>query len=385
MKILFNRRNILEAVSPLLCAVSTKDTLASIKGILIEAKVPDTCTLTTFDLEKGVQITVHTPVEEGGSFIVNAQKFNQTLKVMDGEQVSLTVDDSLTATIEAGKSNHKMNALRGSDFPEIPHLPEDRGFVMKQGVLKKMLAKVMFSMGVNDQRPVLNGCFFKVADQNLLLVSCDSYRMAKCSISTEMENMNTQGSPMNFSFILPHETVNELFRMLRDEEEEDIRLCMTRRTIMMTMGDLIFFSRLIDGEYIEYDAFIMKNHKIMVDVDRVSLLSALERAAVVTEERTAKALRSWVKLSAEGNVLKISSNSTEGSTYEELDVNHEGGDILIAFNNRYLIETLRACTADRVTLEMSSAYNSINIRPTEQKEEEAELFMILPVRMKDSD
>ncbi len=385
MKIIFNRRNILEAVSPLLCAVSTKDTLASIKGILIEAVEPDTCTLTTFDLEKGVQISIHTPVKEGGTFIVNAQKFNQTLKVMDGDEVTLTVDDSLTATIEAGKSNHKMNALRGSDFPEIPHLPEDRGFVMKQGVLKRMLSKVMFAMGVNDQRPVLNGCYFKVVEQNFLLVSCDSYRMAKCAISTEMENMNTRGEPMKFSFILPHETVGELFRMLRDEDEEDIRLCMTRRTIMMKMGDLIFFSRLIDGEYIEYDAFIMKNHKILVDVDRVALLSALERAAVVTEERTAKALRSWVKLTTEENILKVSSNSSEGSTYEELEVNHEGGDILIAFNNRYLIDTLRACTADRVTLEMTSAYNSINIRPTVENEGETELFMLLPVRMKDSD
>lgn len=385
MKIIFNRRNILEAVSPLLCAVSTKDTLASIKGILIEAVEPDTCTLTTFDLEKGVQISIHTPVKEGGTFIVNAQKFNQTLKVMDGDEVTLTVDDSLTATIEAGKSNHKMNALRGSDFPEIPHLPEDRGFVMKQGVLKRMLSKVMFAMGVNDQRPVLNGCYFKVVEQNFLLVSCDSYRMAKCAISTEMENMNTRGEPMKFSFILPHETVEELFRMLRDEDEEDIRLCMTRRTIMMKMGDLIFFSRLIDGEYIEYDAFIMKNHKILVDVDRVALLSALERAAVVTEERTAKALRSWVKLTTEENILKVSSNSSEGSTYEELEVNHEGGDILIAFNNRYLIDTLRACTADRVTLEMTSAYNSINIRPTVENEGETELFMLLPVRMKDSD
>ena len=364
MKIIFNRRNILEAVSPLLCAVSTKDTLASIKGILIEAVEPDTCTLTTFDLEKGVQISIHTPVKEGGTFIVNAQKFNQTLKVMDGDEVTLTVDDSLTATIEAGKSNHKMNALRGSDFPEIPHLPEDRGFVMKQGVLKRMLSKVMFAMGVNDQRPVLNGCYFKVVEQNFLLVSCDSYRMAKCAISTEMENMNTRGEPMKFSFILPHETVGELFRMLRDEDEEDIRLCMTRRTIMMKMGDLIFFSRL---------------------VDRVALLSALERAAVVTEERTAKALRSWVKLTTEENILKVSSNSSEGSTYEELEVNHEGGDILIAFNNRYLIDTLRACTADRVTLEMTSAYNSINIRPTVENEGETELFMLLPVRMKDSD
>ncbi|MBR5616196.1 MAG: hypothetical protein IKW66_05185, partial [Clostridia bacterium] len=81
MKIVFNRQSISEAISPLMCAVSGKSTMPGIEGILIEAVEPDTCTLTTFDLEKGVQITIHPEVLEGGSYIINAQKFNQTVKV----------------------------------------------------------------------------------------------------------------------------------------------------------------------------------------------------------------------------------------------------------------------------------------------------------------
>ena len=383
MKIVFNRQSISEAISPLMCAVSGKSTMPGIEGILIEAVEPDTCTLTTFDLEKGVQITIHPEVLEGGSFIINAQKFNQTVKVMDGEEVTLTVDDKLTATFEAGKSTHKMNALRGSDFPEIPHLSGEKGFTVNQGVLKKMIGKVAHAMGVNDQRPVLNGCYFKIVENNLLTVTCDGFRLAKCAISTEMTNAGAEGTPMNYAFIMPVKTVNELQRMLLDSEEEDARIFVSRKNILMKLGDLTFFSRLIDGEYIDYDRVIISSHRIGIEVDKNALLSALDRAALITEERIAGSVRSHVKLQLEGDLLKIYANSTAGSTYDEIPVVHEGDDLIIAFNNRYLIDSLRSCTADRVRISMTSALTSINIEPLEKEDDHSELFFLLPVRMKE--
>lgn len=385
MKIIFNRQSISEAINPLMCAVSGKSTMQSIEGILIDAVEPDSCTLTTFDLEKGVQITIHTEVIEGGSYIINAQKFNQTVKVMEGEELILTVDDKMIATFEAGKSTHKMNALRGSDFPEIPRLSGDHGFVVSQGVIKKMLAKTAHAMGVNDQRPILNGCYFKVVNNNLMTVTCDSFRLAKCAVSTELKNVGNEENEINFSFIMPVKTVNELSRMLLDSDEEDARIFVSRKNILLKLGDLTFFSRLIDGEYIDYDRVILNNHRILVEVDRDALISALDRAALITEERIAGSVRSHVKLELCGNLLKIYATSTAGSTYDEIVIDHEGDDMIIAFNNRYLIDSLRACSADRVKISLTSPLTSINIEPADGEEEEnsEELFMLLPVRMKE--
>ena len=383
MKIVFNRQSISEAIAPLMCAVSGKSTMPGIEGILIEAVEPDTCTLTTYDLEKGVKITIHPEVLEGGSYIINAQKFNQTVKVMDGDEIILTVDDKLTAVFEAGKSTHKMNALRGSDFPEIPKMMGDKGFVINQGVLKKMISKVAHAMAVNDQRPVLNGCYFKIVENNLLTVTCDGFRLAKCAISTEMTNAGAEGVPMNYAFIMPVKTVGELQRMLLDSEEEDARIFVSRKNILMKLGDLTFFSRLIDGEYIDYDRVIINSHRITVEVDKIALLSALDRAALITEEKIANSVRSHVKLQLDGDLLKIFANSTAGSTYDELPVVHEGEDIIIAFNNRYLIDSLRSCTADTVKISMTSALTSINIEPLEKEDDHSELFFLLPVRMKE--
>ncbi len=381
MKIVFNRQEICNAVTPLMCAVSGKSTLTAVEGILFEAREDNTCVLTTFDLEKGVRIEIQAQVDEPGCYIINAQKFVQTIRVMEGETVTLTINEKLAAEIVSAKSSHKMNALAGADFPEIPRLTSQNGFKIKQSVLKDMLSKVMYAMGVNDQRPVLNGCYFKIAGNTLYLVSCDSFKLAKSNVTTEIDAFSVMGNS-DFSFIIPCKTVNELYRMLDNDEEATVTVYTSRKNIVFDLDHMIFFSRLIDGDYIDYNRIIMTTHRITVELDRAVLIGALERAALVTEERIAGSVRSHVKLTVDGDFLKISATSTAGSTYEELAIDHQGDDLVIAFNNRYLIDSLRSCTADRVKLSMTSALASINIEPSEQGEDK-ELFLLLPVRMKD--
>ncbi|MBQ7335312.1 MAG: DNA polymerase III subunit beta [Clostridia bacterium] len=383
MKIIFNRHSIGEAVAPLMCAISGKSTLSAVEGILMEANEDGTCVMTTFDLEKGMRITVEAQVEEPGSAIINAQKFVQTLRVMEGDFVTLTVNENMQACIFSGKSNHKMNAMPASDYPAIPRLVTTDGFVISQSVLKNILSKVMYAMASNDQRPVLNGCYFRVSNGELLAVSCDSFRLAKCSVKAEIENKNEDASDLKFSFIIPTKTVNELFKLLKDDERESVRIYMSRKNIVFNIGNLTFFSRLIEGQYIDFDRIILSTHRIFAHVDREQMISALERAALITEERVAGSVPSHVKLDFDEDLLKISAVSTLGSTYDEIDIKHEGEHLLIAFNNRFLIESLRASDAERVKISMTSALTSINIEPEEESEESTELFMLLPVRMKE--
>lgn len=383
MKIIFNRQQVNDTVPPLMCAVSTKSTIKASEGILIEANADGSCVMTTFDLEKGMRIQMEAEVVEAGAAIIDAQKFVQTIRVMEGDTVMLTVSENMQACISSGKSNHKMTAIPAADYPSIPRLVTEDGFVIGQALLKKMLSKVMFAMGINDQRPVLNGCYFHVTNDELLLVSCDSYKLARCTTKATPENKNEDGSALKFSFIIPNKTINELYKLLRDDEREDVRIYMSRKNIVFNIGDIIFFSRLIEGQYIDYDRIILKNHRIFATIDREKMIAALERAALVTEEKIARSVRSHVKLEFEDGILKVSAVSTHGSTYDEIEVEQEGDRILIAFNNRFLLDTLRASDAEKVKFSMTSALTSINIEPAEANEEEADLFMLLPVRMKE--
>ncbi|MBR2346963.1 MAG: DNA polymerase III subunit beta [Clostridia bacterium] len=387
MKIIFNRTTVSAAVAPLMYAVSGKSTLSAADGILIEARMPDTCVLTTFDLEKGVRICVEAKVIEEGSYIINAQKFNQTLRVMDGEEITLTVDEKLVASIVSGKSSHKMIALPASDFPTIPDLVSDRSFIISQSVVKKMLSQVAFAMGNNDQRQVLNGTFVKIDDDSITTVACDSFKLAKCRRRTELANKNTNGNAhLDYAFIVPSKTVADLQRLLEDDDEALTQIYVTRKHIVFVIGEITFFSRLVDGQYIDYNRIIVTNHPINTVADKDALLSSLERAALITEEKIAGSVRAHVKLDFSEDILRISAISAAGSTYDEVSIDHTGGDLVIAFNNRFLIDGVRSCDSDRIRMTMSTPLGSMNITPEENDYEQngaEELFMLLPVRTKD--
>ncbi len=383
MKITFNRQKMSEAIMPLMCAVSGKSTLSASEGILIDAVAPNTCTMTTFDLEKGMRIIVEVEVEEEGSYIINAQKFSQTLKVMSGEYVTLTVETNLSALFECGRSTHRTGSIKGSDFPEIPNLTTEKGFVIGQARLKRMLSKTSYAMAYNDPRQVLNGCFIKTEGDNLSVVSCDGFKVAKCSCRAKISELDGSDKGTDFSFIMPVKTVNEFVKLLSDDEEDMVTVYMSHKNIVFSFDGLIFFSRLITGEYIDYNRIILKNHKIIVKTNKDELMGALEKAALITEERVPGAVRSPVKFEICENVLKVSANSSAGRIYDEVAIEHEGDDLSISFTNKFFLDSLRSCGADRVKISFSTALSTVNIEPEEELEDAEELFMLLPVRTKD--
>ena len=412
MKIIFNKNDMCEAVSPLQSGVSGKTALTATEGILFEAQAPDVCRMTTFDLEKGVRLSVRVEVIEEGAAIISAAKFSQTVRAMEDGEITLSVDDRNCVSITCGRASHTMNALPAADFPDLPRLRSVNGFTVPRKTLRAMIGKCMHAMGTNDQRPFLNGMYMRVTDGRLDTVACDSFRMAVCSTPAETENRNESGDALNYRFILPNKSVGELFRLLdyRNEKSEKsseslessesgesaesrgqgeplTRIHMFRKNIVFDLDGITFFSRLIDGEYMDYERIIVRNHRILVTVDRDVLLSALERAALFSEARVPGAVRSSVRLDIVGGMLKVSAVSGLGSSYDEMSIRHEGDDLTIAFNNRYLMDSLRACRAGDVRLSMSTSLSSINIEPVLSEEEtaagESELYFLLPVRTKE--
>ncbi len=391
MKIVFDRKMLCNTFPPLMSAVSTRSTTPATEGVLIEANDDGSCVLTTYDTEKGMRLSIEAKVYSAGSCIINAQKLLQIMRVMDGDELELTVDEKMSAKISCGRSTHRMSATPAKDFPSLPDIVRDRGFVISCGMLKDMLNQTNHAMGNDDTRVILNGTFVHVNAEQLTLVSCDSFKLAKCVKNIQLENKSAPDREFNYRFIIPVKTINELMKLLGDEDEMATVFC-TRKYIIFIINGITFFSRLIDGEYIDYNRIIIKDHKIKAVMNREDLISALERAALVTEERIAHAVRSHVKLEFAGDTLKISATSANGSTYDEIHIEHEGPDLVIAFNNRYLIDSVRACTGDNVVLSLSSPLTSINIEPVNNDENDnesdcyknsEEIFMLLPVRMKE--
>ncbi len=382
MKIVFNRQEIINCVSPLMCATSgARSTIAAVEGILFEAEAPSDVVLTTYDLEKGVRTSIEAKVLEGGRCVINAQKFLQTVKVMNGDEITLTVGDKLAVSITSGKSNYRMTALPAGDFPTLPPLKTELGYTVPSRTLREVINKVGYAMAVNDQRIIFNGTYFRINDGELLAVACDSFRMGKVVRHIDLGHIEGDDSALHFAFVVPQKTVNELYRMLPDDDV-NITVYMGRKHMVYLIDGLIFFTRLIEGEYIDYDRIIIKNHRIIVRCPREELMMALEKAAIVTEEKIIGAGRAYVKLTLESGLLKVTAESSLGSSYDEIAVEHEGGDIVIAFNNKYLIDSVRSCTSDTVELQLSTPLTSVNVMPVvDDMADEDEIYFLLPVRM----
>lgn len=383
MKIVFNRQEIINCVTPIMCAANgSRSSIPAVEGILFEAQAPSDVVLTTYDLEKGVRTSIEANVLEGGSCVINAQKFLQSVKVMSGDEITLTVSDRLAVSITSGKSNYRMNALKAEDFPSLPPLRTELGFTVSSSVLRSMINKVGYAMAVNDQRIIFNGTYFKVNDGELLAVACDSFRLAKCERHIDLGHIEGDDSALHFAYVVPQKTVNELYRMLPDDDSE-ITVYMGRKHMVYMIEGLTFFTRLIEGEYIDYDRIIITNHRITVRCRQAELMMALEKAAIVTEEKIVGAGRAYVKLTLESGLLKVTAESSLGSSYDEIPVEHEGGDIVIAFNNKYLIDSVRSCDSEMIELQMSTPLTSVNVIPVNEDGtlNNDEVYFLLPVRM----
>ncbi|MBO7293320.1 MAG: DNA polymerase III subunit beta [Clostridia bacterium] len=380
MKIVFSKSRFLEKLTPAMGTVSNKNTIASIEGVLIET-VEAGLRLSTYDMKKGTVsemecLEVVTP----GSVIINASRLSQILKVMPEDEVTLTVDDRFGATGTAGASTFSLFGLRGSDFPNLPVLMGERGFEIECGLLRRMIGKVIHSVGeAQESRPMLGGAFFRIMDGTFEIVSCDSFTLSICKKVCDIKDIGTVDSQA-FEFIVPGHALNELLRIL-PEGEERMNVYLTRKHAIFRLDEITFFTRLIDEDYIEYERIIPRDQTVFVTVNRERLLEGLERAGLVAEDKSQSNGRSFVCIKIEDNLLTLTSTSVSGKVYDEMECIHEGEPIEIGFNCRYLINSIRVAEGEEIRLTLKSAKQSVTIEPMEPAEDSSYFYMVLPVRM----
>lgn len=382
MNIIFSKARFLEKLTPAMGTVSSKNTIASIEGVLIET-VGDHLRLSTYDMKKGTVSEMECDeVKKPGSVIINAARLLHILKVMPEDTVELEVDDRYNARISSGSSSFSLFALKGTDFPNLPMLTGEKGFEIEAGLLRRMIGKVIHSVGEpQESRPMLGGAFFRVEEGSFEIVSCDSFTLSVCKQICDVKDIGAVDCP-SFEFIVPGHALSELLRIL-PEEEEKINVYLTRKHAIFRLLDMTFFTRLIDEDYIDYNRIIPKEQTIFVTVNRERLLEGLERANLVAEDKSQSNGRSYVKLGIEDGLLTLTSTSVSGKVYDEMECLQEGEAIEIGFNCRYLINSIRAAEGEEIRLTLKSAKQSVTIEPKDKSEESSYFYMVLPVRMGD--
>lgn len=380
MKVIFDKIKLISVLSPAMGCVSSKSTFTSMEGVLINAGEDGKCTITTYDMDKGVHARVAATVEEPGSYILNAQDFFQYVKVMPENNIELEVTDKLTAYLRCNRVCYTMRALNGKEFPTPPDLEGEWGFVMEQSILKTMISHTHHSISAGDSNhPELCGAYLKIEGDDLTMVACDTFTLSKCVYKA---HINTD-MPNELSMIIPGKSVAELQKMLADDEEELMTIKPSKKHIVFVLGDLIFFSRLIDMKYIDYERIIQNDMPIKAEVSRTDFLECLERVSLVSEKKSASSARSCVKLNFSDNSIKISSTSLAGQVNDEIFCKKTGDDLEIGFACRYLIDILRALDCDKVCLNLKGPRVTMNIFPIDKAEKKDQFYLVMPVKITD--
>lgn len=398
MKLTFDKNIFDAAVTPALGCVASRNTLASIEGILMIAETGgNSCEISSYDLEKGYRASFEATIEEGGSYVINAQKLSQIVRSMSGDRpITLEVDQKNLVRISSGKTVFEMVALSGSSFPSMPELSGDRAFTIARGAWKSLIDAVAYAISSSDARPSLMGAYFRISGNSILAVSCDGNRLAKRDVRTELTDViagndvaddgtvtvNTSGI-MNASFIIPGKTLGELVRLTGGGDDEPMRILLTSKHVVFDVGGgAKLFSRLIDSDYIDYERFIPKEGRIFVTVDRQRMLSALEMAALFSEDRTMGQPRSGVLCSFGDDMLRIRSAASSGRFDDEIAVEMQGDPIEMSFNCRFLLDALRSCECERLRLTMINPMMSMVIENADEKPEDDVHFLMLVLPMK---
>jgi len=349
-------------------AVSSRTTLPILECILLSADKSG-IKMTGNDLEMGIETSyIEAEVIEEGSIAIEAKLFSEIIKRLpDNGWVIIEVSPDNLVLIKCGKAEFKIMGLPGDEFPVIPNVERNNEYKITGQHLRDMIRQTIFSVSVDESKPVLTGELFEIDANSLKLVAVDGFRVAFRSLILDGENPD-------ISVVVPGKTLNEISKILPSDSEAKVSICFTDKHMMIQMDECTVVSRLLDGEFLKYKQILEADASTIVKINRDEFLKALERASLISKETK----KNPVKLDIERDIIKISSNTETGTSYDELTCEVEGEALSIAFNPKYLIDALKVIDDDDTYMQFTTALSPCIITGEENC---GYKYLVLPLRV----
>ena len=355
------------AISTTSRAVSPKSSIPALEGILLEAG--SDLRLTGYNLETGIRTIVPADIREEGTLVLGARLFGEIVRKLPDDIVTFQSENYMV-NIKCGMSEFNILGTDPEEFPELPTVEYQNSLILPQSRLKAMISQTLFAVSDNESRPIHTGSLFEVDSEGLTIVSVDGYRLA-----LRHESIDKKEGAETFSFVVPGAALSEVEKICSDVDEP-ASVTQGARHVMFKVGDTMLVSRRLEGEFLAYRQAIPRNNTIHVEGDTRALLSSIDRVSLIISDK----LKSPLRCVFDSNLLKISTKTAIGDAYDECPLSGDGGWLEIGFNNKYLMDALKAAPADKVRLELTTGVSPCVILPTEG--EENFLYMVLPVRLK---
>lgn len=363
MKVRIGREELLTGLQRVQGVVEKRNTMPILSNILLEAK-QDGAEIVATDLELGMRGLYKASVLEAGGVTISARKLYEIIKELPSGEIELTSGDNNWTTIQSGKSQFKVVGLPSSDYPALPSIEREGLTPLSGAGLLELIRKTLFAAGDNDARYILNGLLVSLTTTDkkttlLRLVGTDGHRLAVAE--REVGSPNAKPLAQDIKAIIPKKAAHEMRRLLEEGGDEEPLIGFTKNLMIFRKSGLLLTSRLMEGNYPNYQQVVPKESGRRIVVNRGLLESALRRVSVLSKDKA-----NAVKLSfAPGGMTLFSSNPDYGEATEELVARYEGEVLHTGFNARYLLDALSVMDGESVSLQMDTALSPCLIQEPE--------------------
>ena len=347
MKFRCQQNALSSAISMVSKAVSSKTTLPILSGIYFESNGSELKVIGN-DLNLSIETSIDAEVTEEGSVVIPARLFSELIRKLPNEEITFNVSDTYVVDILCGDSSYKIVGLPGNEYPELPIIEDTNSFLIDKELFSNMIKQTSFAISQDESRPILTGALLEIENGKFNMVAIDGFRMAikKAIVKTDL----------NKKAVVPGRTSF-------DEKQ-----------VLFSTKELKVYSRLLAGEFINYNQILPSEYKSMAIVETDHFLTAIDRSFLMARENKNVA----IKLEVKDESIKITSNSEMGSSVENVKIKLEGHDLEIGFNPKYLIDALKIIESEDIKLEFVNNVSPCIIKPTDN---DNYIYLVLPCRI----
>ena len=345
-------------------AISNKITNPILEGIKIVAE-DGTLTMSATDSELSIEKKIKADVKIEGETVVPGRFITEFVKKLTNSEIELSLNEKNQLVIKYEDSQSMIQCYNPIEYPGFKKIETNQYFGITKKDFKTCVNKSIFAVATDDSRPILKGVLFDIEKNELSTVALDGYRLARVKKNIV--------SNIKKSIVVPARSLSEISKLI-DDSDEMINIYIDTYTIMIDLGDTKVTSRLLEGDYINYKQIIPMNYETFVVISKEQFEEALERATLLSKTSQ----NNFVKFDIKENNICITSNSDFGNIKENIPANVSGKDLVISFNPRYFLESLRVNTNEFVKICFNQPSSPCVIVPTEEDEF---LYLILPVRV----
>ena len=367
MRFSCSQSTLVKALNIVSKAVTSRTTIPILKGILINVDENGFVTMSASDLDISIENKFEVVDYEPGEIVVQAKLFSDIIRKLPSDIIYIEENEG-NVLIKCSSSEFNIIGSPSDEFPKINLGSEGEKLVFDKEILKEMIKKTNFAASIDESRGVITGVLFEMKENSFNMVALDGFRMA-----VARENINNERKQ---NIIVPARTLNEVQKIISEAEteKEEIELILNDKRALFIIDNIKVVVRLLDGEYVKYNDILPKESQLQIVLNKNDLTDAIERASLFAKVGK----NNLIKLNIKENEMEITSKSEEGNVKEEVFISRDGKDLVIGFNSKYLLDSLKVIDDENIKMLFNTPISPCLIRPIEGNEYE---YLVLPVRI----